>query len=215
MFKDISGQSFGNWRVVRRVPSPPGKALWLCRCVCGSERLISTAFVRRGEPKSCGCKRGKHRHSRPGHMNPTYSSWRNMIARCNQPSNPAFAHYQKSGITVCARWQHPADGYVNFLADMGERPSRLHTLDRWPDNFGNYEPGNCRWATKSEQANNRRTNTLIEYGGRTFTLSELAYETGRSKSLLRSRLIRNKHPWTVEEAVSRPPMPSVDSRTRR
>lgn len=214
-FVDVTGQTFGHWTVLAREASSAAYALWRCRCVCGTEKLLSTASLRMGRPKSCGCKRGKHGHSKPGSMTPTYSSWRNMIARCTQASSPAFPYYRKNGIKVCARWTDPEHGYLQFLADMGERPSPLHTLDRWPDNFGDYEPGNCRWATKIEQANNRRTNIHFEFRGRTLTLAQLSRETGQSKETLRSRLVRNKHPWPIEEAVTRPVLTPFESRSRR
>lgn len=123
-----------------------------------------------------------------------------MIARCTQPSNPAFAYYTANGITVCDRWRT----FELFLADMGERPSLAHSLDRFPDKTGNYEPGNVRWATKREQANNRVTNVLFEHGGETITFAELVRRTGKPKELLRSRLLRAPKPWSVEEAISRP-----------
>ncbi len=122
-----------------------------------------------------------------------------MVSRCTQPSYPSFEQYRSRGITVCERWRT----FENFLADMGERPSASHSLDRI-DNDGNYEPSNCRWATKQEQANNRATNVLVHYRGRDFTLAELARETGVSIEIIRCRLRRSKKQWTVEGALSLP-----------
>lgn len=122
-----------------------------------------------------------------------------MIARCTAPSYPNFEHYRALGITVCERWR----SFENFLADMGERPSPAHSIDR-KDNDGNYEPSNVRWATKQEQANNRRTNVLVHYRGRDLTLAELARETGVSKEVIRWRLRRSKKAWPVEGALSLP-----------
>ena len=143
----------------------------------------------------------RHGHSFP--RTPTYISWQNMIARCTRPSNPAFKHYKMRGITVCDRWLT----FENFLDDMGVRPDGNYSIDRINNN-GNYEPSNCRWATKVDQANNRITNNLFEYRGKTYTLANLVRETGVSKELLRSRLVRkrnkNGRSWTVEEAVSEP-----------
>ncbi len=126
-----------------------------------------------------------------------------MVARCTAPSYPSFEHYRDRGITICDRWR----SFENFLADMGERPTPKHSIDRI-DNDGNYEPGNVRWATKREQANNRMTNVLVHYRGRDLTLADLARETGVSKEIIRSRLRRSKKQWTVEGALSLPAQPS-------
>jgi len=125
-----------------------------------------------------------------------------MVARCTQPSNPAFHHYKKRGIKVCDLWRI----FDNFLADMGERPENT-TLDRHPNNDGNYEPGNCRWTSKIEQANNRITNVRFDYRGKSYTLAELSRETGVVKDVLRTRLCRSKKQWTVEAAIHTPVIP--------
>jgi len=101
---------------------------------------------------------------------------------------------------MCSRWR----SFDNFLADMGERPSLASTIER-VENGGNYEPGNCRWATRQEQANNRITNVHFEYRGRRVTFAELVRETGIGKELLRSRLLRGKGgPWTVDAVIATP-----------
>lgn len=144
----------------------------------------------------------RHGHTWTGGKSPTYQSWENMIARCTRPSNPAYRYYKAQGIKVCARWRK----FKNFLADMGERPHGA-TLDRFPDRRGDYRPGNCRWASKIEQANNRVTNARFEYRGRSYTLAELARATDVPKELLRSRLLRSGRKWTVAGAVDTPALP--------
>jgi len=143
----------------------------------------------------------KHGHAgkRGGVPSRTYLSWRGMIARCTQTSNPSFKHYRKLGIAVCQRWLE----FKTFLADMGERPQGHYSLDRI-DNAMGYNPKNCRWATKQEQANNRSTNRRFTYRGIAYTLADLSRVTGIPKGLLRSRLCRSKLPWTVEGAVRTP-----------
>ena len=123
-----------------------------------------------------------------------------MIARCTHPSNPAYAYYQSMGVTVCDRWRT----FENFLADMGERPGLEFTIDRYPNKLGNYEPSNCRWATKREQANNRVTNKALAYRGKTYTMSELARATGLTMDFLHSRL---RAGWDVTAAVETPKIP--------
>lgn len=127
------------------------------RCSCGNETVIP---VRKLEPtKSCGCARGGNRrgattgtYEKHGMIDtPEYRSWQGMMQRCNDPNSTSYANYGGRGISVCARWHD----FRNFYADMGARPEGM-TLDRFPDNDGNYELGNCRWATGSEQRSNQR-----------------------------------------------------------
>jgi hypothetical protein len=122
-----------------------------------------------------------------------------MLGRCLSPSNPSYGNYGARGIIVCDRWRI----YENFLADMGRRPSRAYSLDR-EDNNGNYEPGNCRWATAKEQIRNRRVNHVIEYRGREICLAEAAEMAGVSQPLMNWRILNG---WSPERAIETPPRP--------
>lgn len=159
---DLTGQRFGRLEVVAfaRV-NRSRNACWLCRCDCGKERVVSGHELRRGRTSSCGCWRSavkillnlKHGHKRAGSETPEYRAWHSMISRCTNPKLEAWKYYGGRGITVCDRWKN---SFEAFLADMGPRPSPNLSIDRFPNNDGNYEPGNCRWATRSEQRANQR-----------------------------------------------------------
>lgn len=140
----------------------------------------------------------RHGHKRNGKATATYKAWCSMIQRCTYPHKDGFELYGGRGITVCERWRD----FVLFLADMGERPSNT-TLDRFPNSDGNYEPGNCRWATVIQQANNKRTNVRVTHGGRTLTIAEWSRETGIGFPCLYGRLF--KYGWHPSEAFTRPP----------
>lgn len=144
-------------------PNPSGHRQFRCRCDCGAETVATASNLRSGKTRSCGCLRSDVglkgtrtrlvRHGLCG--TPTYRSWQGMIQRCTNPKVPKWKHYGGRGITVCERWRD----FTNFLADMGERPDG-RTLDR-TDPDGNYEPGNCRWATAVEQRHNRGSGVRI------------------------------------------------------
>lgn len=158
---DITGRSFGYLTAMTRLTSARSKknAVWRCICVCGRETLVPRGRLLRGQTKSCGCKKRelvgasklKHGHFVGGVTSPTRTSWTAMIGRCSNPKNVKWKYYGALGVRVCERWL----SFENFLADMGARPTGT-TIDRYPNNAGNYEPGNCRWATSIEQRHNRR-----------------------------------------------------------
>lgn len=151
---DMTGLVFGELTVLSFSHLDKNKgAHWLARCSCGVEKTVNGYDVRSGKILSCGHLKAstgaknqyKHGHARRGDKTPTYRCWRNMLARCYDPTCDRYENYGGRGIYVCDRWLH----FVNFLADMGEKPIGL-TLERNNVN-GNYEPANCRWATWAEQ----------------------------------------------------------------
>lgn len=116
---------------------------------------------------------------------PEYIAWQEMKKRCSNPNTKNYCRYGGRGIKVCERW---LECFENFFTDMGLKPSRQHSLDRFPDNNGNYEPGNCRWATLREQSLNRRTNVRLTYAGKTLTIQEWSEETGMNRKVIESRI---------------------------
>ncbi len=135
--------------LLERVPYTHPKGRYLCRC--GKEFIAQVQHVKGGFSQSCGCWHREliTKHGRSG-RDVTYVSWNNMKNRCKHPSSPSYQYYGGRGITYCRRWEK----FENFLKDMGDRPVGK-TLGRI-NNDGNYEPGNCRWETPKEQAQNRR-----------------------------------------------------------
>jgi hypothetical protein len=153
--KDLTGQRFGRWGVISFAGTKHRQAHWLCKCECGIERIVVSESLGRGVSKSCSCLKRElvgqraliHGHAKKGRVSPEFSVWKGMCRRCYSETDVAYKHYDGRGIQVCDRWRHgegQLSGFECFLADMGERPSKKHTLDRWPDNDGNYEPSNCR-----------------------------------------------------------------------
>lgn len=207
-FIDLTGQMFGRWAIIAREGSDKhGGPLWRCRCQCGTERLVSGLGLRNGTSRSCGClmrevsaetirkTRTTHGHCRGRQRTRTWVIWRAIKDRCGHGRDL----YGRHRITMCDRWR---ESFENFLADMGECPSPEHTIDRWPNQKGNYERNNCRWATMKEQQNNRTNNRLVTHAGKTRTLSQWADIVGIRRSTLDRRLSR--YGWTVERALTEP-----------
>lgn len=119
-----------------------------------------------------------------------YCIWSGMRSRCFCKTHKKFHFYGGRGVTVCERWNK----FENFLKDMGPRPSKLHSLDRFPDKNGNYEPGNCRWATQKEQCRNTRRNRMVTIGSSTRCVSEWAEIVGRHPARIHCRITRGMDP---------------------
>lgn len=188
--KDYTGERFGRLTVTRLVERDRkwNDHLLEVVCDCGVVTRKRVKAMRGGHTSSCGClaseitaaRNSTHGLSRSNRRE--YRSWKDMRARCNNPNDSDFGAYGGRGITICPEW---AD-FKQFLADMGERPDG-HTLDRIDVN-GNYEPQNCRWASNKAQANNKRTNHLIEIDGESRTLQSWCDTYGIEPSKVRYRL---------------------------
>lgn len=198
-YKDISGQKFGRllalWPAGRS--GKEEKIFWSCQCDCGNIVLATCDSLRRKNTKSCGCYRDElivtlsrtHGQSSQKHKASEYRTWINMKTRCYNDKYPEYFLYGGRNIALCDRWR---DSFENFYADMGPKPEpkRKYSIDRINNN-GNYEPGNCRWATSREQNNNRRSNRLITYQNRTQTLSQWAEELNIDIKILWNYLYRS------------------------
>lgn len=138
---------------------------------------------------------GKKRHGMS--RSPEHRAWEGMKQRCQNPNHKDYPDYGGRGITVCARW---LASFENFFADMGLRPSCKHSIDRFPNNDGNYEPGNCRWATWTEQHRNKRSNHVLVFLGESLTISEWSKKLGISAITIQARL---RHGWSIEKVLAK------------
>lgn len=158
---NLNGQRFGRYTVIGLgTPPPSGRGTrWLCKCDCGQFQQVLAGGLKSGNSKSCGCLGAENRlAARRLHgespsarkaASPEYRSYTGAKARCTNPSRHNYPRYGGRGI------QFRFESFEQFLAELGRKPTPQHTLDRYPDNNGHYEPGNVRWATSKEQANNK------------------------------------------------------------
>lgn len=195
--KQWVGNRYGRLVVVSRHGSVPSGSTWLCRCDCGTEKIVAANNLSSGHVQSCGCLSkesiGKlnKTHGRSGTR--TYDIWCGMRKRCSDSKSNKFHLYGGRGIRVCQRWNR----FEEFFADMGECPPRM-SIDRI-NSDGNYEPGNCRWATPKQQARNTKTNIYLTIRGETLTKAEWAERAGIDQRAFHKRL--HGLGWTPEEAV--------------
>lgn len=199
--KDITGQKFGTVTAIRLIAIGHNGPSWWCKCECGVEKPMLACNL--PGVRSCGCLTnkliGKANTKHGMCRSPEYIAWRNMLVRCDKPRASNYDDYGGRGITVCERWR---DSFENFFSDMGSRPSNKHSIDRYPDTNGNYEPSNCRWATAKEQANNRRSTRVCEFRGETKPLTVWCDELGLPYEVVLARL--HYYGWTVERAFTTP-----------
>jgi hypothetical protein len=198
--KDLSGNRYGRWTVLSFGGIFKNRYLWICKCDCGVTKFVSGSSLSNGTSKSCGCAVRKHGDSRGLGPKTEYNAWWQMKSRCYNKNAGAYKRYGGRGISVCDRWIH---SYESFLADMGRKPSPIHSIDRI-DNNGNYEPTNCRWATPVEQSANTRRNIMLSYNGVTKPLGAFAREYGLNYATLAHRIKHLK--MNVEEALTKVPI---------
>ncbi len=196
-FKDLTGHVFGR-SVVTEYAGKKGRCqAWKILCECGNSKVVLASNLLNGHTQSCGClaaERVRATHLTHGmYGTRTYRCWGAMVKRCRNPNDISYRRYGGRGITVCERWLR----FENFLADMGKCPDG-HSIER-KDNSGDYGPGNCKWATASEQANNRRSSRFVTFEGVTLTVVQWAERTGIKTSTLFYRLNMG---WDVSRALS-------------
>lgn len=187
--KDLTGFRHGRLVAIKQCGKHKnGRPLWLCICDCGNEILVSSQGLapNSGSSRSCGCILLEKNRSRPN-RGPTnkkhgesqnrtgeYVSWISMKQRCHDEKHSNYTLYGAKGVSVCDRWRN---SFENFLADMGRKKHTDYSIDRI-DPKGDYEPGNCRWASQPEQQSNRTNNRFAVVFGVRRTCSETARETG-------------------------------------
>lgn len=178
--RDLTGLVVGRLTVLRYFGPAQGRreSVWLCRCICGKEIQVLQHRLTRSRTRSCGCLASDnsravleyvHRLNTTHGLSrsPEYIIWRNILTRCYKTNCDHYQFYGAKGVKVCKRWQ----SFETFLADVGTRPSKQFTIERIDTN-GNYEPSNCRWATRYEQARNRTNNHWVKIDGVTRILTD-------------------------------------------
>lgn len=196
----------GTWTVIGpsfsiRVDGKERDRVLVCQCDCGLVSVVSYHNIRtkktkgciRCRPKKVGDKCRRHGMSKTR----IHNIWWGMITRCTNPNVACWENYGGRGIKVCERWKT----FENFYEDMGEPPTDTHEIDRYPNKNGNYEPGNCRWATLTEQARNKRNVKQHEYRGQLLTAGQISELTGTEPRLINERLRRG---WSIEAAAIAP-----------
>lgn len=194
------GTRFGEWEFLEEIKA----GRWLCRCSCGLVKDTNATQVKAGLSKSCGHNRiealrqSKLKHGLSDSGSRAYAAWRNAKQRCFNPENAKFSRYGSRGITLFKGW---VSDFAAFLAYVGEPPGPEYSLGRINNDKG-YEPGNVEWQTGKIQANNRSSNRLITYQGKTLTLTQWCDKLNLSSEAVSIRL--NKLGWSEEKALTTP-----------
>ena len=195
---DIIGKKIGRLFVIEKTNEKAknnGEYKYKCKCECGKIILVRGSNLKNGNTKCCGCKKEGSQKSRSKNIR-IYNIYQNMKQRCYNKSTNSYKNYGLRGICICEEWLKDYENFYNWATKNGYQDGL--TLDRINVN-GNYEPSNCRWATRIEQANNMRSNRLITYDGETKTLAEWARLLNMSTSKLKYRLDN----WDIKRAFDK------------
>lgn len=196
--RDITGMRFGRLSVLgMSTTKTRGRSTWDCLCDCGNKKTVVASSLTAGHTKSCGCLNSDEldrRSQNSNKSNPLYTTWKGMRARCRDPKRPDFHLYGGRGITVCEEWEN----FAQFAADMQAGYMPGLSIER-EDTNGPYCKGNCRWATPKQQANNRRSNRLLTFNGKTQNIEAWSVELGVRFGTIHQRL---RYGWPVERVLS-------------
>lgn len=194
---DLTGRVFGKLTVMVRGHQKGYRTYWQCQCACGRETTVRIDHLMSGGSTTCGCGiragllRANTTHGKT--RTPEYRTWAAIQTRCYNDKEKTWPHYGGRGITVCERWRGEG-GFENFLADMGERPSSAHSIERKKVNL-HYSPDNCIWATRPEQMLNRRNTLRVQHNGKLIPLKTACELEGMNYYSVRSRIIRGHEPF--------------------
>ncbi|MFH1185105.1 MAG: hypothetical protein V1755_08715 [Chloroflexota bacterium] len=200
------GNVYGYLTIIKEITPYVHNRMVECICVCGKTKTIRLAHLISSSTKSCGCMRGEmlrrhaliHGHKSSNGASVEYVSWLCMKSRCMNPNNPEWHNYGGRGICVCDKW---INNFKAFFEDVGQRPKGKYSLDRINTNDG-YCPGNVRWATAKQQANNTRVNKIIRWNGIALTLAEASEIYGIGSDTISYRLRKG---WSIEKALTKKP----------
>ena len=201
VFKDLRGQRFGMWTVLKLFEKKKEGTYWTCQCDCGNVSNVHGGNLVAGRSKNCGCQKGKQvalrcaKHN--GSRTRLYSIYNGIKARCFNKNNPAFYRYGGRGITMCEEWRNSFDSFKKWSYDNGY--DEKLSIDRI-DVDGNYEPNNCRWATPKEQGNNTRKNISFQIENQKVNLSQLCNEANMKYSTVYYRI---KHGLSIKDALDK------------
>lgn len=200
-FMDLTGRRFGRLLVIEFVGKDKNRnTLWLCKCDCGKETIVVRNSLNSGHTKSCGCYLRESTKKRSTKHDLCYTRiyliWKLMKRRCLYADCKEYKHYGGRGIKICDEWLDVASFYRWSISNGYREDLKLERID----NNGNYEPSNCRWATPKEQANNKRTNRVLTFNGKTQTIAQWADELHIKPSTLYNRIWLG---WDIERTLIR------------
>lgn len=198
---DLTGQKFGRLTVIKRVENKNNQSYWLCKCECGTYKIIYSGHLKRGKIKSCGClikENGKNLFKHGLSHTKLHYIWWAMKQRCYDKNNKRYNCYGGKGIIICEDWKNDFKQFYNWSMNNGYQENL--SIDRINVN-GNYEPDNCRWADAITQANNKTNNHYITFNDETHTLMEWSRKLNIKHTTLCERLKRG---WSIEKTLTLP-----------
>ena len=198
---NLTGKQFSKLTVLHRVKNKTRHAKWLCVCQCGNKIEAFATNLKTGNTQSCGCLNkqliAKRSTTHNSSHTTEYKAWDSMKHRCYNKNYHLYHRYGARGIKVCDSW---VNSFENFLNDMGLKPTPSHSLDRINNDL-EYSKSNCRWASISDQANNRSNNIHLTFNNKTLTCSQWAKTTGIKSATIRARIQR--YGWSIEDALTK------------